>query len=204
MFGIFRKKESVGDFWDWLAANTDRIQLGRRQPDLAKVQDDLGQTFHKFYPDLVWEVTPASSPPWTFCVSADGDLARFPQVEQVVNSAPAVRGWKIQAFRRRGKLTAQLEMDGRKLGYEDIWCAVSPKDQGISVTLLIRGLTAANHEALGGGALILLNNAVGEYDSVTKIKELDRAPLPSNPQHQPNLFPLAELPGYLDQLPPKP
>ena len=199
MFGRFRKKAASGDFWEWLRANTPRIQSGlERNP--RGVAHEIGEAFKRSYPDLVWEVSPNKAADWLFCISANGNRDLFPQVIQAVRSAPEVPGWKIQAFRPRGSLTAEIDMGGRKLGYEDIWCSVQPMDEGVKVVLWVRDMTPELDPVLSPAALILLDNAVGEYDAVMKIKHLDRGPLPENPQRREDFFPLKELPQFLDSV----
>jgi hypothetical protein len=197
MFGPFRRKPRADGFWNWLIANTPLIQSGNRD-DLGRLSQELARAFHSTYPDLKWEITPAQSGPWLFCISADGNPELFPAVEQAVRQAPSVPRWTIQAFRQRGPLTAVLDMGGRTLGYDDIWCGVERVDGRLDVTLWIRGLDPDNVQALGGAALLLLDNAVGEYDAVTRIGRLHHGPLPSDPRETPTFFPLTLLPAYLD------
>jgi hypothetical protein len=199
MFGLFGNKKQSRKFWDWLAANTTHIQSGlKRDPQGATLE--IRRAFKQSYPDLTWEVSPAKSGPWTFCISADGNPKLFPKVQQAIHDAPEVPGWTIRAFRARGSLTAQIDMGGRKLGYDDIWCRVEPLAGGVRVKLCVRGLTPQSDEALSPAAAILLDNAVGEHDAVMKIKQLDRGPLPPNPQKTDAFFPLAELPQFLDTI----
>jgi hypothetical protein len=199
MFGLFKKQRDSSDFWAWLAANTSKIQSSGRNAarDLA---DELSRAFQKSYRDLVWEITPRESGPWVFCVSADGNRELFDRVKSAVDAAPAIAGWEIVAFRQRGSLDAEIEMNGQKLGYDDIWCEVEPEGTRARVTLLVRGLTVDSAEAFLGAALVLLDNAVGEHDSVMKISELNNGPLPAQLTRSETLFPLSELPGYLDRL----
>jgi hypothetical protein len=122
-------------------------------------------------------------------------------VIRAVQAALELPGWKVQAFRPRGPLTSELEMGGLKLTYDDVWCGVvGREDDGIRLVLCVRGLTKDNDPVLTQAAVILLDNAVGEYDAVMKVKELGRDRLPDHPQRQENFFPLSELPGYLDRL----
>ena len=200
MFGLFKKQQDFVDFWSWLRANTSRIQSGGRK-GAAKAAEELSRAFKKSYPDLVWEITPSNSGPWIFCVSADGNLEFFEEVKLAVTNAPAsIPGWEIKAFRQRGSLDAVIDMNGRKLGYDDIWCSVQAEEARANATLLVRDLTLESAEQLLGAALVLLDNAVGEHDSVTKISEINNGPLPSKPVRSAALFPLSELPAYLDRL----
>jgi hypothetical protein len=197
MFGLFKKKKEPG-FWAWLAENTERIH-SRLPKEPSVIGAEIGRHFKESYPELTWEVSPTPNPPWVFCISADGRQELFPKVEEAVKAAPAaLPGWKIQAFRPRGALTAEIDMGGQTLGYDDIWCEVSRSGGGATITLRIRGLTPESTRALGGAALILLDNAVGEYDAVTKIHGLDCGPLPPDPQRSERFFPLRELPAFLD------
>jgi hypothetical protein len=200
MFGLFGSKAGTHRFWDWLAANTERIQSGLKQ-DPQSATAEIRRAFKQSYPDLTWEVSPVKSGPWLFCISADGNPNLFPKVQLAIHDAPEVPGWKIRAFRPRGSLTAEIDMGGRKLGYDDIWCSVEPLTGGVRVKLWIRGLSPQSDRALSPAAAILLDNAVGEYDAVMKIKQLDRGPLPPGPQKTDRFFPLTELPQFLDTIP---
>jgi hypothetical protein len=200
MFGLFRKRAALTDFWEWLGANTARIQSGLQACPQA-VADEIRRAFKRSYPNLAWEVGPDHSGPWTFCVSADGNRALFPKVIEAVRAAPDMPGWKVQAFRARGPLTSEIEVGGLKLGYEDVWCGVVERaEDGIRLVLCIRGLTHDTDQMLSQAAVLMLDNAVGEYDAVIKVKELGRDRLPDNPRRQENFFPLSELPEYLDRL----
>jgi hypothetical protein len=199
MFGLFKKRDDSGDFWVWLAANTSRIQTKGRKA-VKDVSEELSAAFAKSFPDLVWEITPSQSGPWAFCVSADGNEQLFSKVQSAVADAPNIRGWRIDAFRQRGSLNAVIEMNGQRLGYDDIWCEVEADGSKARVTMCIRGLTLESAEAVLGASLVLLDNAVGEYDSVVKISELNNRPLTENPVKTGRFFPLSELPRYLDSL----
>ena len=198
---LFRKTSEGKAFLAWLASNTARIQSHDRQ-DFQRIADEISKAFASAYPDLVWEVTKGGSGPWVFCVSADGKRELFPAVGQAVRAAPDLPGWIVQAFRSRGSLNVGIEMNGRTLAYADIWCHVHPTASGVDVMLHIAGLSPATDRELAQGALVLLDNAVGEYDAVMKIGRLGRAPLAVDPVRRADYFPLAELPRYLDSINP--
>jgi hypothetical protein len=199
MFGLSRKKPVSGGFWQWLDANSRRLQAGL-QADPQGTSQEISRAFERAYPDLTWEVSFSEVPPWLFCVSADGRPELFDRVRDAVSEAPAMSEWKVQPFRPRGSLDAEIDMGGRVLGYGDVWCAVEPLGGGVGVTLCIRGLSAENEESLSSAAAVLMDNAVGEYDGVMKVRGLARAPLPPDPRRTETFFPLAELPGFLDSL----
>jgi len=92
MFGFFRNRAASHLFWDWLAANTQRIQSGLKQnPETATVE--IRRAFKNSYPDLTWEVSPSKSGPWLFSISADGNPELFSKVQQVIHNAPTMAGF---------------------------------------------------------------------------------------------------------------
>jgi len=200
MFGLFRRNANSARFWDWLAANTDRIQSELRQNPQG-IGEEIGKAFRRDFPELHWEITPSEATAWLFCISADGDREKFPRVQRAVSAAPDIPSWKVQAFRPRGSMDGELQFGDQKLGVDDIWCSAEPSGDGVRLTLWIRGLSPLTDPILSRAALILLDNAIGEYDAVMKISWLSREPLPENPERTEGLFPLRDLPGLLDRLP---
>src|SRR4051794_12414263 len=109
MFRWFRKQ----GFWEWLAANTARIQASK---DVASAEAEISEPFQRQYPGLVWEIGRKAEGRWDFCVSADGRREKFPDVERAVREAPQLPGWNVRAFRQRGALDVTLRMGAHTLG----------------------------------------------------------------------------------------
>ena len=194
-----RKKAGTERFWDWLGENTARVQTGLKRC-VGDVAEEVGKEFDKAYPGLVWEVTvPGRGEPWVFCVSGNGNRKLFPRVERAVKEAPKVKGWKIQAFRPRGPLDSEISMHGQTLDADDVWCEVSPGKARVSVVLHLRGVTLQSEAVLSQMALILMDNAIGEYDSVMKIADVEIALLEGTPKVSGSFFRLRNLPAFLDR-----
>ncbi len=192
---------SARAFWDWLSRDGERIKSGLAR-DQQEIREEIHQAFERAFPQLVWEIAVTEDGPWTFCISADGDREKFPLVERAAAEAPDLPGWHIQAFRPRGDLDCTICMDDKELSCDDVWCAVQPSDHGLNLCLQIKGLDEDNAEMLIGAAFILLDNAVGEYDAVMRIGDVEIDVLPDEPIPHPLYFPLHELPAYLDRAAP--
>jgi hypothetical protein len=190
----------VAEFWDWFARNAEHIRAAGPDGLAQGVTEELGGRLKRCHPGLTWEITPTDPDRWVLCVSADGNPDVFPAVTAVVGAAPVLPGWSISAFRQRGPLDVRLEFGGHTLTYDDVWFTAEPRGGSLSLTLWIRGLTAENDPLLSQGALILLDNAIGEYDAGTRIAELNRGPLPDDPDMKPGLHPLRQLPEMVDFL----
>jgi hypothetical protein len=191
------KNSTIAGFWNWFSQNADQIRTAGAEHVRDGIAPELGERLKECHPRLVWEIA-ADSDVWELCISADGDRDAFPAVKEVVEAAPTIPGWAIRAFRQRGKLDVSLEFAGHKLTYDDIWFTADRVGKGLSVTLWIKGLTKETDQILRQAALILLDNALGEYDAVVHIAELNRGPLPKNPETRPGLHPLSQLPEMVD------
>ena len=192
-----RAKAGGDGFWGWLGENTERVKRGLKR-GTGRVAEEGGEAFDEAFPGLVWEVSPVERGPWLFCVSANGDGKLFPRVERAVREAPEVAGWTVQAFRPRGEADAEISLNDLTLGGDDVWCEVAPARRGIDLVLHVRGATAENVDLITQASLILLDNAIGEYDSVKRIAGLDVAMLEGRPRKSESFFPLKDLPGFLD------
>jgi hypothetical protein len=163
--------------------------------------EEISARFKQLDPRICVEIAPSKDGPWSLCLSADGQRDVFPAVERAVRGAPALDGWVVRAFRQRGSLGVTIKMTGATLAADDVWCKAEVDGAVVGVTLFIRGLTPENDEVLAGAAVILLDNALGEYDAVMRVRSLERGPLPPAPRDA-GLIPLRELPALFDALPP--
>ena len=190
MLGWFKKKS----FWDWLAENTARVQSKRAATEMAT---EITERFRRQYPGLFWEITANRVGAWGFTISADGDRAKFSDVERAAREAPEIPGWKVHAFRQRGSLDVKIRMGERILGVDDVWCSVEQIAGGVALTLWIADLD----DVVAGAAVVLLDNVIGEYDAVMKVRELARRSLPQSTAARAELLPLRDLPAALDRIP---
>lgn len=183
-------------FWNWLQDQSPQIQSSNAS-DHPLLMHELDQRFKASFPDFAWEITQQATGPWTFCVSARGNPDLFPQVRAVVANALSLSNWKIVAFRQAGESDASITLNGVTLHSHDVWCEVIPRGEQVDVTLLIRGLKGPAKETLLGCALMLLDNAIGEYASATKIAELSYGSLPYEIAKSESRFPLIRLSEFL-------
>jgi hypothetical protein len=198
---MLQRKSIASSFWTWLGENTSQIQ-SELVHNPHNISNEIDREFKNLYPELTWEVSLPRSEDrsWLFCISADGKHELFPQVLEAIRQAPELPGWNIQGFRPRGSLTAEIEIGERTLGYDDIWCSVQQSAGRVNVTFFVRGFTPDLVQIMCPAILILLDNAVGEYDAVMKIAELDLEPLPQKLVRTEDFFPLVDLPSYLDRI----
>lgn len=198
--GSSDQSQAARKFWEWLVANGPQTMSEDAQVR-ENASDQLSDVFHEAFPDLTWEIEVQDDDDFWFIISADGVPDRIDDVVQAVRNAPKVPGWKIVPFRQRGSLDVSLQMHGRKLTYQDIWCQAETVGWQANVVFNIDGLTKENKDDLIGATFVLIDNAIGEFDSMVRLGELHFQPLEDEPVQQENYFPLSDLPDYIDRLP---
>jgi hypothetical protein len=199
--GVFVKKDPVENFWKWFKANQKRLRKFEEDPDTYL--NEMLEQVKKIRPGLAIELEPPQNGIIHMTVSANGNEDLFELVQQVVNKAPAVKGWKFVAFRQRMtseqlkgiKLKAQShELDPEQMKF-------FPVVSGDTLDLIIyaKGITEENYNQVAYGGLLLLDNILGEYDCVTKVRSYDFHDMPVTKEELEGLLPLLELAAYVDE-----
>jgi hypothetical protein len=170
-------------FWRWFDENKDRLWADVYGPDPAardRAMSEVG-VVREAQPGVVLEFGgPAQARPRTLIVSADGKPEHVDDVKELVASAPAMAGWKVVAFRPRMKTDDMaIELQGERVGPDDVWFDIAEGADGLALMLYVRGLTKANEQLRGLGASLLAEHSVGERDQLTLLCSLDIRPLPS-------------------------
>jgi hypothetical protein len=201
---------AVEDFWKWFAQVADQLT--------SESQHAIAGRFSRAYPNLFWELTfSTKSTIRTFAISADGRHELYPDVMQAVSEAPRISNFVVCAFKQRGSLDLSITLDdGVVLGSDSIrWSGQSvaacdrhmgPPWDTLELQFFLPGLPTdaelaasevarAHHHASLLAFYLLLDNALGEWDAMTKIHRVSFAPLSSSP---PGALPFRQLRAVID------
>jgi hypothetical protein len=186
------------EFWAWLVAHDD----GLRWPPNPNFVEAIGDRLHAIHPSLAFELAKAEPP--LLSISAAGDRSLFELVHRIVSCAPASLAVHVVAFRQRGPVAGvALKLpNGGTLSSNDIWFRVERSDDSeadLGLHVFVRDFPAENQGAWQEATYLLLDNALGEEDVVTKIAWIEWAPLPHEPARR-GLRPLADLPPTFDSM----
>ncbi len=191
-------------FWQWFRSNADRVRdllYGKDDAARKRASDELGAAVRQVQEGVILEMGPlAADGRRQLIVSADGRPENVESVKEFVASAPEVPGWEVVAFRPRMNVhdAVEIQLEDQRVGADDIWFRVEPNDDGLALTLFVRGLTDANRRLRGLGASLLAEHAVGERDALTMLTGLDVEPLPDDPAAE-GLRPFPDLVGVFDR-----
>ncbi len=189
-------------FFDWLTTNEDELALQISQSDAVGGLKVLTEKIHESHPLLVVELAVDRTPAGvhTIVISADGDLAKFAGVKQFVTGAPAsLKHFKVVAFRQRRQGDEKIQVEDQEFSTADFFYRELRRSEGkLDIEILVKGMNAENNAKMIKAATLLLDGALGEYDSATKLGEVNLTTMPADPP--PNVKPLAAIAQAVDSL----
>ena len=200
MPGLFKKGNSIETFWKWFADNEKKYRNFQDDPD--KYLTELMEKIKKIAGGLAIELEPPKNGVINMTISADGDADLFPTVQKIVDGAPKMEGWKILAFRQRmpaDKVKGMIlkaqdhTLDPGKMKFYPI-----VSGNTLDIIIYADDVTEENKSDVAYGCLVLLDNLLGEYDCVKKVRSYDFHPMPTDQHELAELKPLIEIANYVD------
>lgn len=182
-------------FWQWFSKNQDRLFYFEKNQEA--IFDELAAEMHKVNKSLTFEFGPDKNGKREFVISADGIKDAFPFVELLYDSSPKSDRWIFIKFRPR-----RPPMD---INYRDLKITAASvhvllaKDQNqekLAVIVLFPSYEEAKDKDYRGVAFLLLDQALGEFDTETKVGYIGVGST-DHPQIK-SSYSLKELPSAFD------
>lgn len=199
-FANNKPQDPVLQFWTWFQLNEKRLKNYPEDPQryLLEIQTHSKRIVDGLAIEL--ELPIEGIRHMTF--SADGNIDLFPIVKEIVQKAPPLAGWKFIAFRQRINSTTanEIAIEVGDINLEVKEMKFFPVVEGDSVDVIIyaKGITEENYMEMAYASLNLLDNLLGEYDCVMKVRNYDFHPMPTDKKEIEELQPLINLPGFID------
>jgi hypothetical protein len=203
MFGLklFKKKQAhtpTEVFWNWFIKNKDRFK--RVFDDTEKAHDfidKLVEQLNEVHPSLKALAGPYDDKQFELIITADGEIAQFVKVEELVASAPQFNDWIITAHKPRiGLDKISTEMYGYVFSSNTMqfYPNIEPDyPDEVNIILVHKDYNKEQHKDFQTGALIFLDNALGEINLATMIDSCEVKPAEKNVE----LIPLIKLEDYI-------
>lgn len=196
MFKIFKKKDPIENFWQWFTENEFQFD-NLTQENVKEKLDLIGNHLRKISDGLVVEVSKNHEGFRDLTISAEGDKEKFPIVREIVDKAPQIRGWTVTAFRQRANIAFILETDSIKYNTAEMF--FQPLIEGDEFDLIVyaENLKDVDEKTAFHFGMIVMDNLLGEYDSVMKVRRYDFRDL-NQADDKSKLKPLTESPKFVD------
>ncbi len=179
---IFGKKDepikSYSDFWSWFQKNEkdflnvvksrQNIEKGffdKLSPKLAELKDGYYYVTG-MYDDNTVELV----------LTADGTIKNIVFIEELVEAAPKIEGWKFTALKPSLKIEdVTIKMGGIEFSSENLFFysnELPNYPDEIDVCIIHNDITDDNRQQIINGTYIFLDNYLGELDFVNNIDNL--------------------------------
>ncbi|MEO6301766.1 MAG: DUF695 domain-containing protein [Bacteroidia bacterium] len=180
---IFSKKDnsinSYQDFWNWFAKNEKEFfkAVGDREIIEKNFLDKISPKLNELREGYCFLAGMLNDTTAELIITADGNFKQFIFVEELINSAPAIAGWKFTAFKPAMDIKRlSIEMGGDK--FNDTNLSFYSNDlpeypDEIDITVIHNDLSERNRKNILNGTYIFLDNFLGELDFATTIDNLE-------------------------------
>jgi hypothetical protein len=186
---FFNKPSKEQNLWKWLASRLSEFES-------ASPEDSIYAQFHEklmqIHPSLVFEYQPNNVTGTSILtLSSNGDRNGIPFVEELVSSAPKIEGLRVVAFRQPINESLTIEMNNTKLSTDDIqFCYETAPDNMIDIELYVGKISPAEEDQYLAASRVLLDAVVGEYNVMTKIRDIQ---LITNLDNEKEYLPLRKI-----------
>ena len=201
---IFKAKEepirTYADFWTWFQKkekdffaivksqrNFEKGFFDKISPKLAELKEGYYYVTG-MYDDNTVELV----------LTADSNAKNIVFVEELVQAAPKIDGWKFTALKPALDIKdVSIEMAGYKFNDQNMFFyanEIAAYPDEIDIAIVHTDLTDENKDQILNGIYIFLDNFLGELDFVNNV---DRLSISSRQQAKKELVPIAKLKAFL-------
>lgn len=200
MLNIFKKKDPIEEFWNWFAANRSEFEdmpMSSTNDSVLERLRKIQVELERFSDGILAEIAKAPDGKLDLILTAEGDRSKFATIEEIIDRAPAIDGWKFTAFRQRIGPGFAMRMKGYVFDPEKMFFEAYQDGLELDLVVYSEGVLGVEEDELFHFGIVLMDNLLGEYDAVTKVRYYYFRDL-SLAEDDSGLFPLTELPEFID------
>lgn len=201
---IFKSQDepikSYSDFWKWFQKNEKEFfGVVKNQKDITKnFFDKLSPKLAELKDGYFYLTGMYDDNTVELVLTADGYAKNIIFIEELVDAAPNIVGWKFTALKPALDIkNVSIEMSGYKFNDETLsfYAVESPNyPDEIDITIVHNDLTEKDKKQILNGTYIFLDNYLGELDFLNNIDNLTTV---SKKEAQKELIPVEKLKDFL-------
>ena len=201
---IFGKKNSpitsYGEFWAWFQRHEKAFfNVVKRQGNIEKeFFDKLSPKLKELKEGFFYLTGMYDAHTAELVITADGSIKNIVFVEELIDAAPQIKGWKFTALKPALDIKdVDIEMGGYKFGINNLSFFsnefIGYPDE-IDITVVHEDFNEENKSLITNGTYIFLDNYLGELEFATTIDSLTVAGSSEAPKE---LIPIKKLKDFL-------
>jgi hypothetical protein len=198
MLNIFKKKDPIDEFWIWFVKNRKAFEdLPSHDDDYAHRQLRLiGRELQKVSDGLLVEVSKNADGLRDLTITAEGNTQKFPIIQQIVERALEVPGWKITAFRQPMPIGIVLNAGDLEYNPVEMFFEAFDDNGELDVLIYAKNLAKVEKEKVFHFGMVLMDNFLGEYDSAMSVRRFGFRDI-NDAEAENELTPMLELPKFV-------
>jgi hypothetical protein len=184
IFGSKKTPPATGkeDFWDWFSRHSAAFH------NIVKTQKEVDGNFlerliprlHSIHPQFYCLTGMLDDDTAELIVTSDGVLKLFVFVEEFIQAAPPIPGWKFTALKPPTDIKSfSLDINGYSFSSDNIhFCYIKDENypDEIDISLIYEHFTEENKDQVTQGCLLFVENSLGEINMATMIDKVTIAP----------------------------
>jgi hypothetical protein len=188
-------------FWKWFSDNQHRYQQIEQLDgdDAHELVNEVVEELKKYDPWFKALMGKYDDTTSELIVTADGDIALFVKVEELIDKAPAIAGWKFTAHKPPlGFDEISIEMFGKTFDDETMRFYPITDDaypDMVSVIFTHSAYNSNEADDFETGGSIYVQNAMGELNTAIQLDHYEIGP---EPDDKSLLIPVTKLNDYLN------
>lgn len=194
--GLDEQLSTNGDpavFWDWFESKSEEFY--HLEDNMDELFDELTTELHAYNSRLTFVFsTVLEDGKREMIISADGSKSDFPAVEKLIDAAPELDKWTFIGFRPRMEGSFAVNYDGLELDPKNMKFTHYADGDLCGIEVFIKDYDESD-DRFGGAFFVLMDNALGEYDTETKIGGIE---LFAYPEDTTDLLPFTDIAAVVD------
>lgn len=180
IFGSNKSATTTGNeaFWDWFSRHAAEFH------QIVKTQDGVNDRFlerlmprlQSIHPEFYCLTGMLDDDTAELIITSDGLVKLFVFVEEFVQSAPIIPGWKVSALKPPTDIKSfSLETNGYSFSSSNIQFCYNEDEtypDEMDISFIYEHYTEENKEAVTHGCLLFVQNSLGEMNMATMIDEV--------------------------------
>ncbi|MDQ6904050.1 MAG: hypothetical protein M3139_13695 [Bacteroidota bacterium] len=195
--------DTISQFWKWFQDNNKAyLLLNDVEGDVKEgLLNDFEEQLHNYCDQIYFEIGGEPDEDQELIITAEGDQIYFGKVEELINAAPQISGWKFIAFKPSIPGHFKSMWDDLELNTEEMWFLplVNEKNNDLGIRIRLK-----NHDLIKDNEILttllykMLDTILGEKAFSLNIKYVDTDLQPDDPEAE-RMYPILELQEYIDR-----
>ena len=186
---------TIGIFWNWFSNNETRL-FDYDDNNAGETMKEIHKNLNQVEDGLGFEISKIIDNKRQIEISAEGNIKNFDLIKRIVAEAPVLDKWKIVAFRQPSADGFILKFDEFELDTFKLFFLPVEQDDDIDIVIYGENFKEYNEQKLAQYGFIMVDNLLGEYDTVIKVRYFDFKDI-STVDNKEDLNPLEDLPDYI-------